>query len=449
MTDRVNCIVVGAGLAGLRAAERMVEGGATVRVLEARDRVGGRTHRKRIGELDYDLGARWIGPTQDRMYALVERLGLTTHRQHATGSKVLELRGKLSAYKRSIPPLSAMHSVELDRTIRRLDKLTARIDPTDPLADPHAHRWDALTVEVERQKILSKQVRGLVDALVRVVFGSEPSELSLLHFLHTLRLGGGLMRLWESEGGAHQDRLVGGMWQIAPAMAQELGDAVVTGVPVVRIHQDADGVRVLTPRGEHVADRVVVAMPPMLAGRIAYEPILPSSRDQLSQRMPMGATIKCVAVYDRAFWREQGFSGEVVCDGAPLSAVFDDCSADGTHFALLGLSVGAAARRFGRLPEAERSKQVAACLVRWFGEQAAEPVAYGDFDWSAERWTRGAPVGVMQPGAWAVAGPALRKPTGRIHWSGTESARVWTGYMEGALESGERAADEVLAALDG
>jgi monoamine oxidase len=447
MTDRLNCIVVGGGLAGLRAAERLVESGATVRVLEARDRVGGRTHRKRIGELDYDLGAQWIGPTQDRMYALLERLGLQTFRQHVTGTKVLELRGKISAYKRSIPSLSAMHSLELDRLIRRLDGLTARIDPTDPLADPRAHRWDARTVEVERQKILSKQVRGLVDTVVRVVFGSEPSELSLLHFLYTLRLGGGLMRVWESEGGAQQDRLVGGMWQVAPAMAAGLGDAVVTDAPVVRILQDGDGVRVLTPRGEHAADRVVVAMPPMLAGRIAYDPILPSSRDQLSQRMPMGATIKCIAVYERAFWREQGFSGEVVCDGAPLSAVFDACSADGTHFALIGLSVGAAARRFGRLPEAERAKQVAACFTRWFGEQASDPIAYGDLDWAGERWTRGAPVGVMQPGAWTMAGPCLRKPVGRIHWSGTESARVWAGYMEGALESGERAADEVLAAL--
>lgn len=447
MTERVSCIVVGAGLAGLRAAERLVEGGATVRVLEARDRVGGRTHGERIGGFDYDLGAQWIGPTQDRMYALVERLGLSTHAQHTTGTKVLELRGNVSTYRRSAPSLSPLHLLDLDRTIRRFDALTARIDPTDPLADPDAHRWDAITVEVERQKILSKQVRGLVDMVVRTVFGSEPSELSLLHFLYTLRLGGGWTRLFESEGGAQKDRLVGGMWKIAPAMAAGLGDSVITGAPVERIIQTDDGVRVLTSTGEHLADRVVVAVPPMLAGRIAYDPILPSSRDQLSQRMPMGATIKCVAVYERAFWREQGFSGEVVCDGAPLSAVFDDCSADGTQFALLGFCVGQAARRFGRLPEGERRKQVAACFARWFGDQANDPIAYGDFDWSAEQWSRGGPVAVMQPGAWTIAGPALRKPVGRIHWSGTESARVWTGFMEGALESGERAADEVLSAL--
>ncbi len=447
MTGRVNCVVVGAGLAGLRAAETLVAGGATVRVLEAQDRVGGRTRARRIEGVDHDMGACWIGPTQDRMYALVERQGLSVHRQHVTGRKVLELGGQVCTWDRSRPALSALHRIELDRVLRRVDKLTARMDPSHPLADPDAHRWDALTVEGERRKILSRQVRGLLDAFVRVVFGSEPSELSLLHLLHTLRLAGGVGRLSQTAGGAWQDLVVGGAWQLAPAMAAGLPDPVVTGAPVTRIVQGGYGVRIVTPDGDHLADRVVVAVPPMGAGRIEYEPLLPSAREQLTQRMPMGASIRCIAVYDRPFWREQGFSGEVVCDGAPLTAAMDACSADGTRFALLGLSVGQAARRLGRLPEGERGKQVAACFARWFGEQASDPIGYGDFDWATDRWTRGGPTGVMQPGAWSIAGPALRKPVGRIHWAGAESASVWSGFMEGALESGERAADEVLAAL--
>ena len=463
----VDVIVVGAGLAGLRAAERLREGGASVRVLEARDRVGGRTVSQDIGGVRFDLGAQWTGPGQERVAALIKRLGLHTHPQHVAGRKVLEVQGKVSTYKRSIPSLSTMHLLELERTIRRVDRMTARIDPDDPLSSPGAPGWDAQTVETYKHSILSSKVRGLVDAMVRVVFGSEASELSLLYFLYYLRLGGGLMRLVETRGGAQETLLVGGMPQLAEGMAAGLGDDVQLNAPVARIVQDGEGVHVTThgpflePRGDTPptsklarggqrrirARRVIVAVPPAVAGIIDYWPLLPSRRDQITSRMPMGATMKCIALYERPFWRAAGFSGEVVCDGLPISVVFDDCTHDGSAFALLGFAVGRGARILGELSEVERKRAVTDCFVRWFGEEARNCIGYGDLDWSREAWTRGCPTGVLQPGAFSIAGRALREPVGRVHWAGTETARVWTGFMEGALESGERAAAEVLERL--
>jgi len=450
--SELDVVVVGAGLAGLRAAERLSDGGASVRVLEARDRVGGRTVSQTIGGLSFDLGAQWTGPGQERVLALIERLGLQTHRQHIAGRKVLEVAGKVSTYNRAIPSLSPVHLLELERTVRRVDRLTSQVDPTDPMGSARGAQWDAQTVETYKSTVLSAKVRGLVDAMVRVVFGSEPSELSLLYFLYYLRLGGGLTRLIESDGGAQQDVLVGGMAQLAQGLAAGLPSQVQTGAPVQRLIQDDAGVRVqiVGPRGgvkTLAAKRAIVALPPSLAGRLAYEPLLPPRRDQLTARMPMGATMKCIAVYERPFWRTAGFSGEVVCDGLPITVVFDDCTADGRGFALLGFAVGKGARILADLSPAARQREVTSCFARWFGDEARSCVAYGDLDWSRERWTGGCPTGVLQPGAFAIGGRALREPVGRIHWAGTETARVWTGFMEGALESGERAADEVLALL--
>lgn len=449
MTE-LDAIVIGAGLAGLRAAEALLAGGATVQVLEARDRVGGRTVTQEIGGVSFDLGAQWTGPGQERVLALVARLGLHTHKQHTAGRKVLEVHDKVSTYKSEIPSLSPLHLLELERTVRRVDRLTAQIDPDDPLSHPKAARWDAQTVETYKHSILSARVRGLVDAMVRVVFGSEPAELSLLYFLYYLRLGGGLMRLIESDGGAQQDLVVGGMAQLSLGMADGLGDRVRLCTPVHGIRQDVSGVDVLVlgPRGgiqKLRARRVIVALPPSLAGGLSYEPLLPPARNQLCARMPMGATMKCIALYDRPFWRGKGLSGEAVCDGLPISVAFDDCAPDGSAFALLGFAVGRGARILAELPEVARKRAVTECFARWFGDEARECIAYGDLDWSRERWTGGCPTGVMQPGAYSIGGAALRQPVGRIHWAGTETARVWAGFMEGALESGDRAAAEVLA----
>jgi len=161
----------------------------------------------------------------------------------------------------------------------------------------------------------------------------------------------------------------------------------------------------------------------------------------------MGSTVKVLATYKRAFWREQGLSGEAVGTSGMLSVAFDNTSRNGSVACLLAFVVGGAARRFSRMPREERREQVLDELARFFGPEAKTPIDYAEMDWGEEEYSGGCPFGNVPPGVLTACGTALRAPVGRIHWAGTETARQCMGYMEGALESGDRAADEVLAAL--
>lgn len=160
----------------------------------------------------------------------------------------------------------------------------------------------------------------------------------------------------------------------------------------------------------------------------------------------MGATVKVHLLYDRPFWRERGFSGEAVFDRGPISVLFDNTSHDGAQAALLAFIVGDPARTWSLRPAVARRETVLRLVARLFGADAGHPTDYIEVDWSTEPWSRGCPVGVLGAGAMRVAGAAMQAPTGRIHWAGTETATVWTGYMEGALQAAERAVGEIVDA---
>lgn len=446
--DKVDVVVIGAGFAGLRAATALVASGVSVAVVEARDRVGGRTLSVPIGRGTFDLGGQFLGPGQDRVAALAGELGVATFPTFCQGRKVLELGGKRSTYKSSIPSVSVLALIDMQLNLRRLDRLSRQVPLHDPGKASRAAELDAQSVEAfVRRHARTRAVRELMDIGVQVLFGAESSELSLLHFLFYCRSGGGLMRLLETRGGAQQDRFVPGSQTIASHLAARLGDAVVLSAPVSRIAQDDAGVSVTTGRGTIRAARAIVAVPPALAARIDYEPALPAWRDQLVQRVPMGSTIKVVATYAEPFWRRDGLSGEAVSSTGPVAVAFDNTSHDNAQPALLGFIVGRAARQWAQLSDTERRRTAIDSFVRLFGDEARRPEQFVSHDWAAERWSRGCPVGVVPPGAITSFGASLRPPVGRLHWAGTETAVEWNGYLEGALESGDRAAAEVIGAL--
>ena len=448
MGERYDALVVGAGLSGLACATRLRAAGCSVVVLEARRRVGGRVLSAEVAGVPIDLGAQWIGPTQARMHRLVERFSIATFDTFHAGRKVLDLAGRVSTYRSSIPSLSPLKLVALQAALTRAERAVRRIDPVTPWQVPGALRLDGLTVEAwKRRNALSAEVRALFDVGVRTVFGTEPSELSLLYFLAYARAGGSLMELLEIEGAAQQTRFVFGAQQVVSALAEELGDAIRLGAPVRALEQSADRVEAVTDTGRVAARRAVVAVPPALAGRIAYSPALPAAKDALLQRFPMGQTIKCHVAYERPLWRDDGLSGEVVATTGPLSVVFDNSPPDGARGVLVCFSVGARGRAFGELAPERRRAAVTELLVRWFGPRAAKPLAYRDKNWAAAEWTRGCPTGFLPPGVLGALGAELRAPAGRLHFASTETATEWTGYMEGALQAGERAATEVLGAL--
>ena len=441
--------VVGAGISGLSAARAVTAGGASAVVLEARDRVGGRTESVPLGKGTFDLGGQWLGPTQHRMLKLVGDLGIETFPTYDDGRKILMVGDRRSMYKGTVPKMSPLKLLAMQRALMKMESLARRIRTDRPWESPHAARLDATSVETwKRRNLPQRATRGTFDVAIRTIFGAEPAEVSLLYALWYAAAAGGFMPLVEVTNGAQETRFVGGSQDVSLRLGATLGTNLIMGSAARRIAQDGEGVTVETDAGAYRARRVIVAVPPTLAGRIAYDPPLPALRDELSQRYPMGATLKVHALYDRAFWREGGLSGEVVfTDARPVSVAFDNSSYDGAQPALVAFVVGRQARLLGPLTEDVRRRSVLDALARAFGKEALEPVTYVEKDWSAEPWTRGCPTGFMPPGVLTTFGPALREPVGRIHWAGTEVATEWAGYMEGAVESGERAAREALSAL--
>jgi monoamine oxidase len=234
---------------------------------------------------------------------------------------------------------------------------------------------------------------------------------------------------------------------IATKIAKQLGSRVVLSSPVRQITQTSSGVTVRSDQATITAKQVIVAIPPTLAGRIDYEPILPFQRDQLTQRFGQGTMTKVAAVYKSPFWRDAGLSGMAVTTEGPVTATFDDSPQSGTPGVIFGFVGGDYARQYNAMSPAARKSAVLNQFVTFFGSQASNAIDFFETSWSGEQWTRGCPVGIPSQGTLLAYGPQIRQPVGRIHWAGTETSTYWNGYMDGAVRSGERAAAEALSEL--
>jgi len=450
MADEVlDVVVVGAGFAGLTAARLLQEAGRSVVVLEERDRVGGRTRTETRQGTWIDLGGQWIGPGQDRVVALVDELGFATYPQPEVGDDVvLDGNGarRLGSFVEAFTDDELVAYIELAGA---LEAIADQVPLDAPWSAPEAAAWDATTLgDWVRARGVSDAVADLFEVGVRAVFAASSAQLSLLHAAHYVHSAGGWSKLTDSEGGAQQDRVEGGVQPLAEALAARLATGTVRlGEPVTRIVQGEGGVEVDAASGPMRAKRVVVAVPPTLAGRIAYEPALPARRDQLVQHMPQGSVIKFHVLYDEPWWRAEGLSGMVLSPHEPIGVTFDCTPPAGTPGLISGFFEGPDAVAHGERTMDERREVVVGVLARTLGERARDVLDYVDLDWSAEPYTRGCYGAHLPPGAWTVYGAALREPVGCIHWAGTETAERWTGYIDGAIDSGQRVASEVLAAL--
>ena len=441
-------IVVGAGLAGLAAARQLHRAGHSVLVIEARDRVGGRVLNHSLGGGQAaDVGGQFVGPTQRHILGLAAELGVATQPIFTSGLTILEFGGRRHSY-RGIPRLSPLQLADSARAIAALERMARRVPPDAPWQAAGAAAADSRTLaDWARRNVRTRLGRFAIEAFSRGVLACEPGEVSLLHVLFYLRSAGGFRQLTETSGAAQQDRFAGGSQLIAIRMAEQLGPGRVRlGAPVARIEQAPPRVTVHAAGLVATGRRAVIAVPPALAGRISYDPPLPADRDQLTQAAPMGSVIKCLAIYDEPFWRHAGYNGQATSDGPAAQVTFDTGPPAGPPGILLGFVTGAEARRLARADPAQRRAEVLGSFARYFGPAAARPADYIEHDWTADQWTRGCYGAHFPPGTWTQFGPALRQ-AGLLHWAGTETATHWSGYMDGAVQSGQRAAREVLEAL--
>ncbi len=449
---QVDVVVVGAGYSGLAAARRLVAAGLDVLVLEARDRVGGRVWTETTpGGAVVDHGGQWLGPTQEHLAALAAELGVSTFGTHTAGASVELRSGVRHEFTGLVPTSDAAASADAVAALLELDLLAQEVPAGDPWTHPDAGDLDRRTLEAwMADEVGSPGAHALMTTASLGVYGAEPCELSLLFALAYAHGGGSMSALVRTAGGAQERRFAGGAQQMAVQLAAELGDRVVCGAPVEGVRWDPATDRGATVRaGDLVVDarRVVVATPPVTQGRIDFDPPLPGRRDQLAQRAVMGSVTKVHAVYPRPFWRDRELSGQVVADAGLLRLAFDDSPEDASCGVVTGFVAGAADRAAEQLGPDGRRGAVLATLTEAFGPEAGAPVEWTEQRWSAEPFTRGGPVACLGPGVLTSAGPALREPVGPLHWAGTETAERWSGYIDGALSAGERAAAEVAAGL--
>lgn len=443
----LDAIVIGGGFSGLAAALALHKSYKSFILLEARDRLGGRTHTRRLDDGSYvDIGGQWIGPTQDRMYSLCKEYNVKWYETYNQGRNIIDLNQVIKTYTGLIPKMDVASLINIDLLLKKLDRMARGISVDRPWNNNRAVKWDSISLDVfVRKNCYTENCYKVVRAGLETVYACELNEVSLLHALFYIRSGTNLNTLLSIKGGAQQHRIKGGMQALTDRIAETLMHSIHLNSVVKQIVQHDNSVTLIGEGFSYEARRAIVAIPPPLIKAIDFQPSLPLHKSQLLDKMSMGIVGKVFGIYEKPFWRDNGFSGQVVADElSQFQTFFDSSPADGEYGVLLAFCIANRARDFFSNNEASRKQIALNSFVRYFGKEASNPKHYIDHCWADEAWSRGCYAGIYPTGAWTNFRGELSKPFGRIHWAGTETSDIWYGYIEGAVRAGERAANEVV-----
>ncbi|KAM9181446.1 amine oxidase [flavin-containing] A [Dugong dugon] len=447
-------VVIGGGISGLSAAKLLAEYEANVLVLEARDRVGGRTYTVRNEHVNYvDVGGAYVGPTQNRILRLSKELGLETYKVNVSERFVQYVKGKIYPFRGTFPPVwNPIAYLDYNNLWRTMDNMGKEIPAEAPWDAPHAEEWDKLTMKDLIDKICwTKTARQFAYLFVNINVTSEPYEVSALWFLWYVKQCGGSTRIFSVTNGGQERKFVGGSGQVSERIMDLLGERVKLSCPVSYVDQSGANIIVETLNHEvYECKYVISAIPPVLTSKIHFRPELPPERNQLIQRIPMGAIIKCMMYYKEAFWKKKDYCGCMIIEDeeAPISITLDDTKPDGSLPAIMGFILARKSHRFAKLHKEIRKRKICELYAKVLGSQEAlQPVHYEEKNWCEEQYSGGCYTAYFPPGIMTQYGRVIRQPVGRIYFAGTETATQWSGYMEGAVEAGERAAREILNAL--
>ncbi|XP_033099699.1 amine oxidase [flavin-containing] B-like [Anneissia japonica] len=450
-----NIIVVGAGISGLCAANYLKDNGCDVILLEARDRVGGRTLTFRDPSVDYvDLGGAYVGPTQNRILRVANEVGVKPYVVRDAEKSVWLQNGKRYEFNGFMPKFwNPLIWLDVNSIIREIDRIGETIPLDKPWDCPNAEELDNMTWKewvLKHAWTSTAKTYFLASSPFHVT--TEPHEISALYFLWYIAQCNGFNRINGVENAAQSNKFIGGSQLISERLCDRLDqNHVILSSPVTQIQQTDEGVQVSTLDGKsYSGSAVILAMPPSMTQRITFSPPLPSLRNQLIARSPMGSVIKCITYYEKDFWFDKGLSGNIWSfdSSSPVLWSIDDTKPDNTHPALMNFLEGNKARSVCYDSKENRRDMICKFYAKAFqSQEALKPINYMEMDWMAEPYSGGCFTTVYSTGVLTKFGREIARPFGRVYFAGTETATQWSGYMDGAVEAGERAAREVLHRL--
>lgn len=442
-------VVIGAGAAGLTAANDLRKAGLSVAVLEARDRVGGRLWTDTIEGAMLEIGGQWVSPDQQALIDTVAELGLSTFSRYREGDSVyVGPDGTVSRFTGDVFPVAPDTAAEIERITAELDAMVAEIDPDRPWEHPKAAEWDTISWDgwLRSQTDDDEAVRNLAFATGSAMLTKPTHAFSLLQSLLMAASAGSYSHLVDADF-ILDKRVVGGLQQVPLLLAERLGEDVLLDQPVRSLTWDEDGVVAEAASVTVRARRAILALAPVLYPRISFVPPLPRLQQQMHQHISMGFVIKVHAVYDRPFWREQGLSGTAFSPYELSHEAYDNTNHGDERGTLVGFVSDRNADDLFRLDAAERKERILESLSHYYGPEAKNPIVYYESDWGSEEWTRGAYAASFDLGGLHRYGADLRTAVGPIHLACSDMAGAGYQHVDGAIRMGHRAASEILEEL--